>query len=421
VSEDAGATKVVAPSPAGDEHSYLASTIVTMQLGLALAVLLGLMFLSGALFYLYTFNYDIGPHFTAVRFIHFYAGLASIPFLVAKYGSTLYRLAGYYLGLPRLKRAGPPALVPRLTSPLLALDFFVLYFSGLYMLFHYYYTVTNIPPLELKPVQLHLWSALLAVPLLAVHLGWHLLETLHGLAEERRMLRSGAGEERVARRVALTRRAFVGTVALGGLGLALGYQNTPLVNAEMRGLFIGRVPPEERGGPGDFPVETLFGKEAVDPSAWRLRIEGAVERPHELSYEQLLALPAVTRRIRLSCVSGWTARATWRGPRVRDVLALAGADPSARSIRFQSVTNYGVTWHAARVKGDDAILATHVNGAPLSENHGFPVRLVVPGYPGQNMVKQLDRIEVRLRPERFDPDFKLIRHRAADADTGVGT
>ena len=72
----------------------------------------------------------------------------SIPFLLAKYGSTSIRFAGYYLGAARFKPPGPPSLVPRVLSPLLAADFFVLYFSGLYMLFHYYYTTTNIWPNE---------------------------------------------------------------------------------------------------------------------------------------------------------------------------------------------------------------------------------------------------------------------------------
>jgi hypothetical protein len=394
-----------APLRPPDRHGYLSSTIVTMQLGLALTVLLGLMFLSGGLFYLYHFNYNIGPYFTATRVIHFYVGLASIPFLVAKYATTGYRFAGYYLGLPRFKQAGPPHLVPRVTSPLLALDFFVLYFSGLYMLFHYYYTVTNIPPFELKPVQVHLWSAVVAVPLLAVHLGWHLLETIQGLREERRALHAVSPD--AISRQALTRRAFVGTVLLGGIGLSVAFQNSRLANAEMGGLFIGRIPEEERGGPGDFPVETLFGKEEVDPATWRLMIEGAVDRPLSLTYDALLALPPVTKRIRLSCVSGWTANATWTGVRLRDVLAMAGADPARRAVNFRSAGGYAFTWHANRLS-DDAILATHVNGAPLSTNHGYPVRLIVPGYPGQNMVKQLDRITVHREPERFDPDFKLF-------------
>ncbi len=398
-------TPVQPAAKAGAGHAHLASTIVTMQLGVALTVLLGLLFFSGGLFYLYTFNHDVGPYFTVTRVIHFYAGLASIPFLVAKYGSTSFRLAGYYLQLPRFKRAGPPAIVPRVMSPLLALDFFVLYFSGLYMLFHYYYTVTNIPPFELKPVQLHLWAAIMAVPLIAVHLGWHLIETARGLATERRALSARAPRSSADARV-LTRRAFVGTVLAGGLGLAVGYQNTPLVNTSPRGLFIGRIPKEERGGPGDFPVETLFGKEEVDVRVWRLRIDGAVERPVDLTHDQLLALPVVTRRIRLNCVSGWSSVPEWSGPRLRDVLAVAGADGGARSIEFHSLTNYAVTWHRRRL-GDGALLATHVNGAPLSTNHGFPVRLIAPGYPGQNMVKQLDRITVRREGERIDPDFKL--------------
>src|SRR6266536_3158975 len=154
------------------------NTLITMQLGTALLVLLSVMFISGGLFYLYTFNYDIGPYFTATRALHFYVGLASVPFLLAKYGSTGLRFAGYYLHVPRFKKRGPPTLLARLTSPLLAADFFVLYFSGLYMLFHYYYRVANIPPLDFKPVQLHLWASIVAVPLLATHLSLHLLETM---------------------------------------------------------------------------------------------------------------------------------------------------------------------------------------------------------------------------------------------------
>jgi hypothetical protein len=374
-----------------------------MQLGIALLVLLALLFVSAGLFFLYTFNYSIGPYFTATRTIHFYAGLASIPFLLAKYGSTGLRFAGYYLRLPRFRRYGPPNLISRVTSPLLAADFFVLYFSGLYMLFHYYYTVTNIPPFEFKPVQLHLWSAMLAVPLIAIHLGLHLVEAYRGIRQERRALMSRKSDRRT-----MTRRAFLLTVLAGGLGLAAGFQNTPLVNKEVGGLFIGRIPEGERGGPGDFPVEILFGKADVDIRSWRLRVHGAVTAPVDLTYEDLLKLPAATERIRLNCVSGWTAEPVWTGPLVRDVLALAGADREAQSVYFHSASGYSFTWHAGPLSGDHAILATGVNGATLSQDHGFPVRLIVPGYPGQNMIKQIDEIFVRLEPLDVRPDLTLI-------------
>lgn len=394
-------------------YSHSNSTIVTMQLGVCLTVLLGLMFFSGGLFYLYTFNYDVGPYFTLTRVIHFYAGLASIPFLLAKYGSTSFRFAGYYLRLPRFKKAGAPALIPRIFSPLLVLDFFVLYFSGLYMLFHYYYTVTNIPPYEFKPVQVHLWASILAVPLIAIHLGSHLIEVARGLYRERSELMEQPAPES-GHRVA-TRRAFMGAVVAGGLGLAIGFQNTPLLNKEFKGLYIGRIPSEEKGGPGDFPVETLFGKRDVDIASWHLKIDGAVANEVNLTYDELLALPAVTKEIRISCVSGWSSVPTWSGPLIRDVLATAGADPAAKTVYFNSVSGYSLGWRRHRLAGDKAILATHVNGAPLSNNHGFPARLIVPGYPGQNMVKQIDHIFVGDDRQKIDPDFKLISLEAGAA------
>jgi hypothetical protein len=391
------------------EARHPENTLITMQIGLALSLMLGLMFFSAGLFFLYHFNYDIGPYFTATRAIHFYVGLASIPFLLAKYGSTTLRFVGYYLHVPRFVERGPPKLLPRILSPLLALDFFALYFSGLFMLFHYYYTVANIPPGEFYPVQVHLWASIVAVPLLAAHLGSHFVETIRGLRGHAAAIQRGEIAP-TPPPAGYTRRAFLATVFAGAIGLSLGFQNTPLANRHYGNLFIGHIPEEEKGGPGDFPVETLFGRVPVDRTSWRLRITGAVDKPTSLSLDELTALPAVTKTIRISCVSGWSAVPTWSGPRVRDVLQLAGANAGAKSVNFHSLTNYGFTWHIDPLMGDDAILATHVNGAELSENHGFPVRIIVPGYPGQNMVKQLDHITVNMAAQPFDPDLDLSRN-----------
>lgn len=385
------------------------STRLTAQLGLILTLMLALMFSSGAFFYLYTFNYDLPPWFTIVRFLHFYTGLASIPILLAKYGSTSFRLSGYYLKVPRYKAAGPPQLIPRLLSPLLAADFFVLYFSGLYMLVHYYYTVTNIWPLDAKPVQVHLWAAIIGAPLVTIHLLWHLSSAWRGVAAKDAVAADSVAKYAESPRGALSRRALLAGLGASGLALAVAFQNSGARSWEVANLFIGRIPKEERGGPGNFPVETLFGRQdPVDTSAYRLIIEGEVDERLDLTYEQLLALPAAEHKIRISCVSGWTEVPTWRGPRVADVLAMAKERANTGSVAFHSLSGYGLSWHRRRLNDENALLATHVNGAPLSTNHGFPVRLIVPGYPGQNMVKQIDRIFVRGDREEFHPDFKII-------------
>ena len=385
------------------------STRLTAQVGLILTLMLAAMFASGAFFYLYTFNYNLPPWFTPVRFVHFYVGLASIPFLLAKYASTSLRFGGYYVGLARYKAAGPPSLIPRTLSPLLAVDFFILYFSGLYMLFHYYYTATNIWPIEAKPVQVHLWAAIAGAPLVTIHLAWHLTSAWRSVSATNPADRSVA-KFAETRSGAISRRTVLAGIAVSGMGLALAFQNTSARTRRFGNLFIGRIPEEERGGPGDFPVETLFGRQdPVDTTGYRLIVEGEVEAPLALTYDEILQLPSVAYRIRLSCVSGWTEVPTWRGPRVSDVLALARERAGAGSVAFHSLSGYGFTWHRNQLDSSRALLATHVNGAPLSTNHGYPIRLIVPGYPGQNMVKQIDRIFVRGDEEQFQPDFEIVQ------------
>lgn len=384
------------------------STRLTAQLGLILTLMLALMFMSGGFFYLYVFNYGLPGWFGAVRFVHFYVGIASIPILLGKYATTAVRFGGYYLRVPRFKKAGPPSLVPRLLSPLLAADFFVLYASGLYMLFHYYYTTTNIWPLEAKPVQTHLWAAIIGAPLVTVHLVWHLAAAWRSVAHPSTPVPS-LQPYRESSRGMHSRRSVLAGLGVAGVSIALALQNTAVRSRDVANLFIGRIPPEERGGPGDFPVETLFGRvDPVDHEAFRLVVEGEVDSPLSLSYQDILALPWVEYSIRISCVSGWTEVPRWRGPRVADVLALAKERSGAGSVSFHSLSGYGFTWHRGPLSQSKALLATHVNGARLSTNHGFPVRLIVPGYPGQNMVKQVDRIFVRGDREQFNPDFRIF-------------
>jgi hypothetical protein len=389
---------------AARQPRYSELQLLTAQLGAVLAVLLTLQFLSGALFFLYAFYYDAPPWFTFTRVLHFYVGMAIIPFVLAKYGATGLRAAGYYLRVDRFRRLGPPSPLARLTSPLLALDFLVIGISGLYMLFHVYYTITNIPPFDLKPVQTHAWASFIAVPLLGLHLGSHLWETLGAVKLERQRARADlpAAEPRY------TRRALLAGVALSAVGLAYATQNGPLSRGQWGPFFIGRLP-KGASRAQRFPIETLFGVQAVSAEQYRLEVAGAVDRPGAFTLADLAQLAVQTREIRTSCVSGWSTVNSWSGYLVRDVLALAGLQPGAKQLSFESVTHYQVPWPARRVLGAAALLATHVNGEPLSVEHGAPLRLIVPGYPGQDMVKQVVRIWAGDAPNRFAPDLTLTR------------
>ncbi|MBV8167035.1 MAG: molybdopterin-dependent oxidoreductase [Alphaproteobacteria bacterium] len=172
---------------------------------------------------------------------------------------------------------------------------------------------------------------------------------------------------------------------------------------------------------GDFltPLERAFfvyhmGIPALDPGRWRLSVAGLVERPATLALAELAALPQIEVTAFHECAGSplrptepvrRVANLTWRGVRLAEVLARVGVRPEARYLWsfgadhgvFNGVESpcYLKDLPIAETARDDVLLATHVNGEPLAEARGAPVRLVVPGYYGTNSTKWLVRLEAR--------------------------
>ncbi len=154
-----------------------------------------------------------------------------------------------------------------------------------------------------------------------------------------------------------------------------------------------------------YRVDTALAIPALDAGTWRLRLHGQVERPVELTYADLLAMPSVERTITLTCVSnevGGTlaGTATWLGVPLAAVLERAGVRPDADMLLSRSSDGFTAsTPLAAVLDGRDALLAVGMNGATLPRRHGFPVRMVVPGLYGYvSATKWLVDLEVT----RFD-------------------
>jgi DMSO/TMAO reductase YedYZ molybdopterin-dependent catalytic subunit len=137
-----------------------------------------------------------------------------------------------------------------------------------------------------------------------------------------------------------------------------------------------------------YRIDTALVVPQVAPSAWRLKIHGRVRNPITLTFDQLLARPMIERYITLACVSnevggGLISNARWLGVRVSDLLAEAGPEPGVDQVVSRSVDGFtaGTPTEVLR-DGRDAILAVGMNGEPLPIEHGFPVRMVVPGLYG---------------------------------------
>ena len=137
-----------------------------------------------------------------------------------------------------------------------------------------------------------------------------------------------------------------------------------------------------------YRVDTAYAVPALTTDGWQLRVHGAVDREITLGFEDLLAMPAVERMITLTCVSNevggkLAGNARWQGIRLADVLSMAGPQAGADCVLSTSADGFTVTTPlAALTDGRDALLAYAMNGEPLPVEHGFPVRMVVPGLYG---------------------------------------
>jgi len=158
-----------------------------------------------------------------------------------------------------------------------------------------------------------------------------------------------------------------------------------------------------------YQIHTAVVVPAVDPGEWRLRIHGMVDRPVTLTYQDLLDREITESWITLNCVSNpvggdLIGNAWWSGVRIADLLAEAGPQAGADALKQTSHDGWTCGTPLSAVTDPDrrAMLAIGMNGQPLPIEHGFPVRMIVPGLYGfVSACKWLVDIEVT----RF-ADFK---------------
>jgi DMSO/TMAO reductase YedYZ molybdopterin-dependent catalytic subunit len=153
--------------------------------------------------------------------------------------------------------------------------------------------------------------------------------------------------------------------------------------------------------PDFYRIDTALIVPTISPEDWRLKVTGLVEHEIELTFEELLSKPMTARHVTIACVSNEVGgdligNALWLGWPVRELLALAGPKDGADMVL--SVSSDG--WTAgtpleALTDQRDALLAVGMNGEALPLEHGFPVRMIVPGLYGYvSATKWLSELKV---------------------------
>ena len=225
-----------------------------------------------------------------------------------------------------------------------------------------------------------------------------------------------AGHER--RRFLVTGAAAAGTAAVTGFGGRLLSERTNVTQAQ-KSLRIppptAQAPPLPAGAdlniPGLSPfitpngafyrVDTAIVLPEVAPASWQLRIHGMVSREINLTFDQLIRRPLTEDYITLTCVSNpvagpYVGNARWLGASLASLLREAGVRAGADQLLCTSADGFtsGAPLLTA-IDGRDAMLAVAMNGSVLPVEHGFPVRMVIPGLYGYvSACKWITDIEV---------------------------
>ncbi|MFH1003245.1 MAG: sulfite oxidase-like oxidoreductase [Chloroflexota bacterium] len=139
-----------------------------------------------------------------------------------------------------------------------------------------------------------------------------------------------------------------------------------------------RVPPGQKLT-GKWPVLHYGGVPGTDISRWRFTITGLVAAERQLSYEEFLALPAVTVFSDIHCVTRWSRLDNlWEGPSSAVIRDLCPILPQARFVMVHSADGYTTNLSLDDFFQPDVLFVLKHNGQPLTPEHGYPLRLIVP-------------------------------------------
>ena len=144
-----------------------------------------------------------------------------------------------------------------------------------------------------------------------------------------------------------------------------------------------------------WPVLHYGSVPRIDLATWEFSVDGLVEHPQRWSWEEFQKLPRVQVFSDIHCVTRWSRYDNrWDGVSINEVLRRAGPKPAARYAVIHAAQGFTTNLPLAELGQDDVLLADRHDGEPLTPDHGWPLRLVVPRRYFWKSAKWISRIEL---------------------------
>ena len=191
--------------------------------------------------------------------------------------------------------------------------------------------------------------------------------------------------------------ACVYGVYMFGVLVGTGQEN-PLSSRALSQVEVRDYHGERLSSVNDFRENSIKGPQNINISTYRLGITGLVNNPENLTYEEVLGLPQYHKVVTLHCVEGWDATVLWEGPKVYDLIRLAGPSPSANTVIFYAADGYSTSMPLDYVRDRQILLAARMNNVTLPVERGYPFQLVAEDKWGYKWIRWVTRIELSDNP-----------------------
>lgn len=197
-----------------------------------------------------------------------------------------------------------------------------------------------------------------------------------------------------------TNAAFAGAIAAALFVVACGEspQNEPI---ELEPSDVNEYEGEDLSSLDDFRENSIAGTQHVDLEEYRLEINGLVQEPLSLTYDEVIDRQHFSKVVTLYCVEGWDATILWEGVLIGDLIDQAGVGDEAVIAIFHAVDGYSSSLDLQFIRQNDILLAYKMNEVTLPPERGFPFQVVAEDKWGYKWVKWVNRIELS-----DDADYK---------------
>ena len=166
--------------------------------------------------------------------------------------------------------------------------------------------------------------------------------------------------------------------------------------ATLRGADSKLLLPSDKPDEYNFRLMWYSPVPAIDQNTYRLQVKGLVDKPISFSVADLRRLPHESQNTRMKCVQCWSARADWGGFRFGHLLEAAKPRKNAKAVRFDCADKWYEYFTIQDLLSPRILLAMDMNGQPLADRHGAPLRLIDParyGYKSAKLVTSIEFVE----------------------------